>query len=40
MNLESPKVKVSKSQKEVFEFLKHVENFEKIMQKALKNLKH
>lgn len=31
MNLESPKVSVSKSQKEVFDFLKDVENFEKIM---------
>ncbi|MGO2102410.1 orotate phosphoribosyltransferase [Psychroflexus halocasei] len=35
MNLESPKVKVSKSQKEVFEFLKHVENFEKIMPESI-----
>lgn len=31
MNLESPKVTVEKSNKEIFEFLTKVENFEKIM---------
>ena len=31
MNLESPKVTVSKSNKEIFDFLSKVENFEKIM---------
>jgi len=31
MNLESPKVKVSKSAHETFDFLTNVENFEKLM---------
>lgn len=31
MNLESPKIKVQKSGKEIFDFLSKVENFEKIM---------
>lgn len=35
MNLESPKVKVEKSQEEVFDFLKNIENFEKIMPESI-----
>ncbi|WP_127844670.1 STK_08120 family protein [Psychroflexus aestuariivivens] len=35
MNLESPKVKVEKSQQEVFNFLKNIENFEKIMPESI-----
>jgi len=31
MNLESPKINIKKSGKEIFEFLSKVENFEKIM---------
>jgi hypothetical protein len=35
MHLESPKVTVKKSQVEVFNFLKSVENFEKIMPESI-----
>ncbi len=35
MRLESPEVEISKSQKEIFEFLVSVENFEKIMPESI-----
>jgi carbon monoxide dehydrogenase subunit G len=35
MNLESPKVKISKTQQEVFNFLADVKNFEKIMPESI-----
>lgn len=35
MNLESPKVKLNKTQKEVFDFLADVKNFEKIMPESI-----
>lgn len=35
MRLESPEVKISKSQKEIFDFLASVENFEKIMPESI-----
>lgn len=35
MNLESPKVTVQKSSKEIFEYLSNVENFEHIMPKNI-----
>ena len=35
MRLESPKIEISKSQKEIFDFLASVENFEKIMPESI-----
>lgn len=35
MHLESPEVEISKSQKEIFDFLISVENFEKIMPESI-----
>lgn len=35
MNLESPKVKLNKTQQEVFDFLADVKNFEKIMPESI-----
>lgn len=35
MNLESPKVKLNKTQQEIFEFLVDVKNFEKIMPESI-----
>lgn len=40
MNLESPKVKVEKSQQDLFDFLSDVKNFESLMPEILISLKY
>ncbi|GGE09693.1 SRPBCC family protein [Psychroflexus salis] len=40
MNLESPKIKLEKSQLEVFNFLAKVENFEKIMPESIEKFEN